>query len=126
MLTVNSLRKKIFITAILIIGAAIFLRGSYHLSASAIPPNQAESEESPDLILKKADYYFQRRAYPLGEIPRRWQLKAIDQINKNQHFRAATANPITPIGPAPISGGATFGNRQNLTGRVTALAIDRQ
>ncbi|MEW6732303.1 MAG: hypothetical protein AB1489_13320 [Acidobacteriota bacterium] len=91
--------------------------------------NIAEGEaEMMELAERREEFFFTQRAFPFKEIPVDWRLKAFE------HMRTKMANRLTPqlaamlrpIGPASIANGQTFGSRQNVSGRVTSLAIDPQ
>jgi photosystem II stability/assembly factor-like uncharacterized protein len=81
-----------------------------------------------DLAGERAKYFFHRRAFPSRSIPLDWRLKAQEHLEKDPalKLRKLDAEQFTPIGPAPINDGQTFGRRQNISGRVTAIAIDPQ
>jgi hypothetical protein len=99
----------------------------------SIQPVAELNGRSPELTRiakRRAAFLFQQRAFPSGVIPVHWRLEALEHLRKNRLGVSTTAmllqglEPLSPLGPAPILDGETFGIRQNLTGRVTALALD--
>jgi photosystem II stability/assembly factor-like uncharacterized protein len=78
--------------------------------------------------LARSDHFFQQRAFPFGQIPLDWRAKALAQMRGNQpkldRLQMAEFSRLSPIGPMPLANGQTFGQRQPVSGRITALAID--
>jgi len=101
----------------------------------------AHEHDSALQIRKRADWFFHQRAFPLGHIPADARLKALQQVEQMRRtkgvfmnrFAAAASERVpsfqnitpntstwTSIGPQPTTS-SFFGN---VSGRVTALAID--
>lgn len=82
-----------------------------------------ESEKEREIGDKLRDkFFYQQRAFPSGQIPVDWQVKALQQLNKMTIMPQALSSieQIDPIGPAPINSG--FGERWS--GRTNSVAID--
>src|SRR5258705_256295 len=67
-------------------------------------------------------WVFDQRAYPLGDLPSRARVKALDEIKKTKQARAfavagGTMEHWINIGPAPILGGQTT-TASSVTGSV--------
>ncbi|MEW6734703.1 MAG: hypothetical protein AB1489_25485, partial [Acidobacteriota bacterium] len=102
-------------------------------TANALRQQQASSElavELTDNAYLRAQHFYKQRAFPFENIPNDWRIKAInhvrEEITLQSKIRSQVLEPLQPIGPAPITDGRTFVTRQNLSGRITALAIDPQ
>jgi len=92
--------------------------------------------EGLDLAKERSKHFSRQRIFPFKYLPSDQRLSAIRQVRENNIKALASSNlvePLKAIGPAPISNGRTLapagsgtvnGQRQNVTGRVTALAID--
>lgn len=92
---------------------------------------EEEELEKLDLARERARQLYRQRAYPLGYIPVEGHSKAVAQTKNLRKRMAEDISPLAvdsvkPIGPMPILNGQTFGARQNVTGRVTSLALDPQ
>src|SRR5262245_30318459 len=83
-------------------------------------------------------WFYAQRAYPLKTIPRGARLRALDQLEREEKrlkelnaaapgvFSNSDAEPVwTPLGPAPIGEGQTFGvPRVAVSGRVSTVVFD--
>lgn len=81
-------------------------------------------------------WFYQQRAYPLSEIPVNAQQEALAEWAQVERAQAelvrtgrAKLSPEqeiawTALGPRPIAEGQTFGIRNPVSGRVTAIALD--
>jgi photosystem II stability/assembly factor-like uncharacterized protein len=95
---------------------------------------EADSEfESPDSIKQREEWYHHQRAYPLEHIPAGMRVKALRQrqLMEAQAKAQATVRPSvtsawTLIGPEPTIPllSEAFTGSPNVSGRVTALAVD--
>ncbi len=95
---------------------------------------EAESEfESPESIKQRDEWYRQQRAYPLKHIPAGMRVKALRKrlLMEAQALAQGTIQPSvtsawTPIGPEPTIPllAEPFTGSPNVSGRVTALAVD--
>ncbi|NBO66015.1 MAG: hypothetical protein EBU88_14435, partial [Acidobacteria bacterium] len=80
------------------------------------------------------EWLYRQRAYPLDEIPNGAGERMLEQLDKLESGSGAMLqrtisganNPFwLPLGPEPIISGQTFGfPRNNVSGRISALAID--
>ena len=99
---------------------------------------EADSEfESPESIQQREEWYHHQRAYPLKHIPAGMRVKALRQRQLMEAQAKAQAqtqgklprtvtSPWTPIGPEPTIPllSEAFTGSPNVSGRVTALAVD--
>ncbi len=93
---------------------------------------QADSEfESPDSIRQRDEWYRHQRAYPLQHIPAGVRVKALRKRQVMEALAQATrqpsvTSPWTFIGPEPTIPllAEAFTGSPNVSGRVTALAVD--
>ncbi len=95
---------------------------------------EADSEfESPASIQQREEWYHHQRAYPLTHIPSGMRVKALRQreLMEAQARAQATIHPLvtsawTAIGPEPTIPllSEAFTGSPNVSGRVTALAVD--
>jgi photosystem II stability/assembly factor-like uncharacterized protein len=100
----------------------------------AAAAQEADSEfESPDSIQQREEWYHHQRAYPLKHIPAGMRLKALRarQLMEAQARAQATVRPSvtsawTLVGPEPTIPllSEAFAGSPNVSGRVTALAVD--
>jgi photosystem II stability/assembly factor-like uncharacterized protein len=95
-------------------------------------------EESPEMIRQRDEWYHHQRAYPLKNIPAGLRVKALRkrQLMESQARTQALAHPeIAPpsatsawtfVGPEPTIPllAEAFGGSPNISGRVTAIAVD--
>jgi photosystem II stability/assembly factor-like uncharacterized protein len=86
--------------------------------------------EKLDLSKKRKSHFYQQRAFPFQSIPLEKHLEGVkkitsDKMTYSSKFPSNLTEPLKAIGPAPIVNGQTEGGiRGNVTGRVTALAMD--
>ncbi len=92
---------------------------------------EADSEfESPDSIKQREEWYHHQRAYPLKHIPAGLRVKALRKRQLMEAHALATqplnTTPWTFIGPEPTIPllSEPFTGSPNVSGRVTALAVD--
>ena len=93
---------------------------------------EADSEfESPDSIKQRDEWYRHQRAYPLQHIPAGLRVKALHKRQLMEAQAQATlqpsaTSPWTFIGPEPTIPllAEAFTGSPNVSGRVTALAVD--
>lgn len=130
---------KRLLTAIILLMAiglpALLFTGAGAASGGADDNGYFNEEDSflakaNDKARQRARHYYKLRAFPFGRVPRDWRMKALDHMRTRMPARKKigpqVVGPLMPIGPAPISGGFTFAQPQNVSGRVTALAADPQ
>ncbi|MBK7600171.1 MAG: hypothetical protein IPJ07_17280 [Acidobacteria bacterium] len=104
--------------------------------------NEEESEESEkegEAGLRRDDWLIFQRAYPAESIPFDAGIRMVEQLDREERrmkeeaasgninlTTAAEALPVwAALGPQPIISGQTFGNpRNNVSGRVSAIAVD--
>lgn len=112
----------------------------FNTYGGATAQEEQRSEDAFDGVIIKdkaylrSQHYYKMRAFPFNNVPMDWRVKALEHVrtrvpvgkNSNGKVGALAGEQLRPIGPAPIANGRTFGQRQNVTGRVTALAIDAQ
>lgn len=86
----------------------------------------------------KGNWFYEQRAYPLKTIPRAARIRALDQLEQEEKrlrdLRVAPSGEYsnldaqsawTPLGPAPIGEGQTFGApRVAVSGRVSTVVFD--
>lgn len=117
---------------IFFIALALFLPGG---SGAAQPEPPVGPWKFPKLVQSKPFqrwwWAFRQRAYPLGEIPKGAQLRALRQVERSKAGLPSTSQPVPVdrwinIGPAPILGGqvGSSGNRRPMSGRVGEVAVD--
>ncbi|HEX2715778.1 MAG TPA: IPT/TIG domain-containing protein, partial [Candidatus Acidoferrales bacterium] len=107
--------------------------------ATSAPQQSAEEE---DFLLRRARWFYQQRAYPLGFIPRNARLDALKEMDAMIEYERkigllppeGAVTPVFPgptvtwgsIGPSPennASGNGFFGTPTD-SGRVAAIAVD--
>ncbi|MEW6736941.1 MAG: hypothetical protein AB1489_36975, partial [Acidobacteriota bacterium] len=123
--------QKALIYAIL---AAVILLLSWHFIVKAdllttyqsLDKKEKQTSEPPGGGKQRDKFFFKQRAFPFNAIPLDARMKALEHTRRNVKLAPQLATPLKSIGPAPI-GGQPLGNRQeNVSGRVTALAVDPQ
>src|SRR5262245_42658576 len=86
----------------------------------------------------RGGWFYAQRAYPLKTMPRAALMRALDQLEREEKrlrelynadpgaFSNLDAQSVwTPLGPAPIGEGQTFGApRVAVSGRATCVALD--
>jgi len=91
------------------------------------------SENHFDKIRERMDWFYRQRAFPLKHIPPGARLKALQQLNRMSASaeKASLNSPSssltwTLIGPQPTNPNLNFSydGAPNVSGRVTALAVD--
>jgi hypothetical protein len=123
------------LAALLALGVVAFAGAQKRPAAPASSKGTAPARQPSDaeLIRRRAAWFHDQRAFPLGFIPAGARLRALEQLRQmkaaqqqtRQFQTAGTAAagdpPWTPFGPQP----ATSPNFQPfVSGRVTALALD--
>ena len=98
-----------------------------------------ESEKEEEAGLRRDDWLIFQRAYPAESIPFDAGIRMVEQLELEERrmkeeaasgninlTTAAEALPVwAALGPQPIISGQTFGNpRNNVSGRVSAIAVD--
>ena len=103
------------------------------LTEAQAPVGFGEEGEGP-----RDAWFYAQRAYPLKTIPHAARMRALDQLEREEKRlrELYTASPgdfldldaqsaWTPLGPAPIGEGQTFGApRVAVSGRVSTVALD--
>src|SRR5262245_5483852 len=103
------------------------------LAKAQAPLGFDEEGEGP-----RGAWFYAQRAYPLKTIPRGARVRALDQLEREEKrlkelnaaapgafSNSATELVWTPLGPAPIGEGQTFGApRVAVSGRVSTVALD--
>ncbi|MGH9753973.1 MAG: WD40/YVTN/BNR-like repeat-containing protein, partial [Blastocatellia bacterium] len=106
---------------------------NFDLTEAQSPGGFNEEGEGP-----RGNWFYAQRAYPLKTIPRAARMRALDQLELEEkrlrelHAAAPGEFPNldaqlawTPLGPAPIGEGQTFGvPRVAVSGRVSTIALD--
>ncbi|HWQ32313.1 MAG TPA: hypothetical protein VNQ79_05475 [Blastocatellia bacterium] len=129
------------VTFILLLAAALlcsdFPADNYHrLSQSHAPLSLEEADEWQ----RPSEWFYAQRAYPLRNIPPAARQHALEQLEREEQrmrderaasapeaaaLNAAALPAWTPLGPAPIGQGQTFGNpRVAVSGRVSTIIPD--
>lgn len=98
----------------------------------AIPPGaspeaEGEGEEEGEGPAGRANYFFEQRAYPRDTLPHAALVKAIKQtadMSASNFSAASTANTWELVGPAPMRNSYMGAVQIDVSGRVTALAVD--
>jgi photosystem II stability/assembly factor-like uncharacterized protein len=90
-----------------------------------------DGQESPESIKQRDEWYRHQRAYPLKRIPAGMRVKALRQrqfmeAQAQATLQPSTTSPWTFIGPEPTIPilSEAFTGSPNVSGRVTALAVD--
>lgn len=134
----GSITRRLLTVFVFLLVAGLPL-APYMQRAAADSPQ--EGDDNNELGIKFSDkaylrgrHYYKMRAFPFDNVPTDWRVKALDHIrtrvplrkNGDGRLSPLEGEMLRPIGPAPIANGQTFGQRQNVTGRVTTLAVDPQ
>jgi len=103
-------------------------------TAQRKPMPRVELEDS-DVILRRQEWFYRQRTYPLGFIPAGARLRALQHLEEMQRREAAqSTRGGSPNGPAAVTNAwLPLGPRPTnslfftpfTSGRVTALAVDR-
>ncbi len=84
-------------------------------------PASADDEEGP---ARRADYFFEQRAFPLHSLPTGARLKALEYTARMPLHVASPGATWQLVGPAPMKNSYLGGVKVDVSGRVTALAVD--
>lgn len=129
-----SLAFGVFSLSLLILACVSGFSPDYFNRAEARPAVELD-EEGEEL---RGGWFYAQRAYPLKTIPHAARMRALDQLERDERrlrelYAAShdeSLNPDaqlswTPLGPAPIGEGQTFGlPRVAVSGRVSTVVFD--
>lgn len=91
---------------------------------SIAAPEEETREEGGGPALR-LDWFTEQRAYPSDRLPTEARLKAYDEMQRMaQLLDSQTQETWTNIGPAPMRDSVIGQQQVDVTGRVTALAVD--
>jgi photosystem II stability/assembly factor-like uncharacterized protein len=118
--------KILRLLTLIIVGLSALL-----VIAAAAQEADSEGQESPESIKQRDEWYRHQRAYPLKHIPAGMRVKALRKRQLMEAQAQATIQPSTTsawtfIGPEPTIPllSEAFTGSPNVSGRVTALAVD--
>ncbi len=94
-------------------------------SLRSVPAPEEETREEGGGPAKRLDWFSEQRAYPSDRLPTGARLKAYDEAKRMTELLGVQAQEAwVNIGPAPMRNSIIGQQQVDVTGRVTALAVD--
>ncbi len=94
-------------------------------SLRSIPAAEEETREEGGGPAKRLDWFTEQRAYPSDRLPKDARVRAYDEMQSMAQLLDAQAQETwINIGPAPMRNSIIGQQQVDVTGRVTALAVD--
>jgi len=94
-------------------------------SLRSIPAaQQSESREEGGGPARRLDWFAEQRAYPLDTLPKEARLKAYKEMRRMVSLQSGEEELWVNIGPAPMRDSIIGQHKVDVSGRVTALAVD--
>ena len=99
------------------------------IPASQSPIGEGEEEgehEEEGGPARRLDWFAWQRAYPLDTLPKDARPRAYAEMRQKASLQSTAAEQWVNIGPAPMRNSIIGQQAVDVTGRVTALAVDRR